>query len=513
LSSLRGMIKMNKIEELLIKNKTITGDANFEKQHKLGKLTARERINYLLDDNSFMEINKFVKHRCTRFGMDKKEVRSDGVVTGCGTIDGRLVYIFAQDFTAMGGTLGEMHAKKICRIMDMAYDNGAPVIGLNDSGGARIQEGIDALSGYGQIFYRNVKYSGIIPQISAIMGPCAGGAVYSPALSDFILMTDKTGSMFITGPDVIKTVTGEDITEEDLGGAKVHGNKSGVVHFVCYDDRNCLDIIKKLLSYIPSNNLSFAPFLSNEDDINRVCLELNTIIPGLENKAYDMKKIIEQVSDYNEFFEIQKNYAENIITGFSRFGGHAAGIVANQPCHMAGCIDINASDKAARFIRFCDSFNIPVINFVDVPGFLPGCNQEFGGIIRHGAKLLYAYSEASVPKITIIVRKAMGGAYIAMCSKEMGADAVFAWPDAEIAVMGASGAARIIFKKDSDLTGQQQIEKYNQEFLNPYKGAERGYIDDVIEPSKTRKYINAFLLMLNSKRPKKPLKKHGNIPL
>ena len=504
---------MNKIEDLLIKNKTITSDANKEKQHKLGKLTARERINYLLDDKSFMEINKFVKHRCTNFGMDKKEVQSDGVITGCGTIDGRLVYIFAQDFTAMGGTLGEMHAKKICRIMDMAFSNGAPIIGLNDSGGARIQEGIDALSGYGRIFYRNVKYSGIVPQISAIMGPCAGGAVYSPALSDFILMTDKTSNMFITGPNVIKTVSGEVITEEELGGARVHGYKSGVAHFVCADDRNCLDTIKKLLSYIPSNNLTLMSVLNNNDDINRECPELNTIIPENDNKPYDMKKVIEMVSDSNEFFEIQKNYAENIITGFSRFGGYTAGIIANQPCHMAGCIDINASDKAARFTRFCDSFNIPVINFVDVPGFLPGCNEEFGGIIRHGAKLLYAYSEAQVPKITIITRKAMGGSYIAMCSRELGADAVLAWPDAEVAVMGANGAAKIIFKNDSGLTGEQQVEKYKQEFLNPYKGAERGYIDDVIEPSMTRKYINAYLLMLRGKRQQKPLKKHGNIPL
>lgn len=495
------------------------GLKRIEKQHKKGKMTARERIKYLLDENSFVEIDTFVKHRSTDFDMDKTEVPGEGVVTGYGTICGRLVYVFAQDFTAMGGSLGEYHAQKICKVMDMALKMGAPLIGLNDSGGARIQEGVDALSGYGNIFYRNSIASGVIPQISAIMGPCAGGAVYSPALTDFVFMVNGTSQMFITGPQVVKAVTGEDVTQEELGGAVTHSTKSGIAHFMASDDKECLNQIKRLLSFLPSNNLEETEVIDTGDDINRLTSELEEMIPDNPNKAYDMKEVIASVVDNADFMEVMAGYARNIITCYARIGGRSVGIVANQPNYLAGSLDIDASDKAARFVRTCDAFNIPLVNFVDVPGYLPGTNQEYGGIERHGAKLLYAYSEATVPKITIITRKAYGGAYIAMCSRHLGADAVFAWPTAEIAVMGPDGAANIVFKKEIEESEnpaearQQKIEEYRQNFANPYKAAARGYIDEVIEPRFTRQYIVQSLEMLKSKRENLPAKKHGNMPV
>lgn len=494
------------------------GEDKINKQHRAGKLTARERIEYLLDEDSFVEVDRFVRHRCTGFGMENMELPDEGVITGYGTVDSRLVYVFAQDFTVMGGSLGEMHAKKICKIMDMAVKNGCPIIGLKDSGGARIQEGIEALAGYGGIFYRNTRASGVIPQIAAIMGPCAGGAVYSPALMDFIFMVDKKSQMFITGPQVIKSVTGEDVSGEDLGGAKTHNTTSGVAHFMASDDRECLDMIKKLLGYLPSNNLGKTPEKTPED-VNKICYELDGIIPDSPSKSYDMKDIIKSIVDFGDYMEVHGDFAKNIITALGRVGGHSVGIIANQPKFLAGCLDINASDKAARFIRTCDAFNIPILNLVDVPGFLPGTSQEYGGIIRHGAKMLYAYSEATVPKITVITRKAYGGSYIAMCSRDLGADAVFAWPSAEIAVMGPDGAAGIIFKNeiqsadDPKAKREEMIQKYRSEFANPYQGAERGYIDDVIIPSETRKHIIISLIMLKNKREKNLPKKHGNIPL
>lgn len=510
------------IEWLTLKKRVIEeagGSEKIDKQHALGKMTARERIDYFLDEGSFVELDKFVKHRCTNFEMDKQELFDEGVITGYGTVDGRQIFIFAQDFTVMGGSLGEMHAKKICKVMDLAVKNGCPIIGLNDSGGARIQEGIDALSGYGNIFYRNTKASGVIPQIAAIMGPCAGGAVYSPALMDFIFMVDEKSQMFITGPQVIKAVTGEDVSPEELGGAATHNEKSGVAHFICRDDRECLDMIKKLLEYLPSNNLDKPYRIGNEDDLNRLCPELDSIIPENPNKPYSMKNIIKSIADKEEFLEVQKHYAKNIITAFAKIGGYSVGIIANEPSYLAGCLDIDASDKAARFIRTCDAFNIPILNLVDVPGFLPGTAQEYGGIIRHGAKMLYAYSEATVPKITVIVRKAYGGAYLAMCSRDLGADVVYAWPSAEIAVMGPEGAAGIIFRKEiansenPEDTKNNMIERYRREFANPYQGAERGYVDDVIIPGETRKYIITSLMMLEGKREKNLPKKHGNIPV
>ncbi len=510
------------IEELTLKKRIIEeagGSEKIDKQHALGKMTARERIDYFLDEGSFVELDKFVKHRCTNFEMDKQELFDEGVITGYGTVDGRQIFIFAQDFTVMGGSLGEMHAKKICKVMDLAVKNGCPIIGLNDSGGARIQEGIDALSGYGNIFYRNTKASGVIPQIAAIMGPCAGGAVYSPALMDFIFMVDEKSQMFITGPQVIKAVTGEDVSPDELGGAATHNKKSGVAHFICRDDRECLDMIKKLLEYLPSNNLDKPYRIGNEDDLNRLCPELDSIIPENPNKPYSMKNIIKSIADKEEFLEVQKHYAKNIITAFAKIGGYSVGIIANEPSYLAGCLDIDASDKAARFIRTCDAFNIPILNLVDVPGFLPGTAQEYGGIIRHGAKMLYAYSEATVPKITVIVRKAYGGAYLAMCSRDLGADVVYAWPSAEIAVMGPEGAAGIIFRKEiansenPEDTKNNMIERYRREFANPYQGAERGYVDDVIIPGETRKYIITSLMMLEGKREKNLPKKHGNIPV
>ncbi|MGB9678924.1 MAG: acyl-CoA carboxylase subunit beta [Thermoanaerobacteraceae bacterium] len=488
-------------------------------QHEKGKLTARERIYKLLDEGSFIELDAFVEHRCYDFGMEKQKYPGEGVVTGYGTIDGRLVYVYAQDFTVLGGSLGEYHAKKITKVMDMAIKMGAPIIGLNDSGGARIQEGVDALSGYGNIFYRNTLASGVIPQISVIMGPSAGGAVYSPALTDFIFMVDKTSQMFITGPQVIKTVTGEDVTSEELGGSMTHNRISGVAHFRAPNDEECLLMVRNLLSYLPSNNLEDSPIYDTKDDLNRISNRLIEIIPDSPNKPYDMKEIIKEIVDNGEFLESQSMYAENIITAFGRLNGKTIGIIANQPRVLAGVLDINASDKAGRFIRFCDAFNIPILSIVDVPGFLPGTNQEYGGIIRHGAKMLYAYSEATVPKITLIVRKAYGGAYLAMCSKDLGADMVLAWPTAEIAVMGPEGAANIVFKNEINESEnpseirQQKINDYRDNFANPYKAAARGYVDDVIIPSETRPRLISAFDMLSSKRDSRPHKKHGNIPL
>lgn len=513
---------VNKLEDLRQRKERIQlggGPERIAAQHEKGKLTARERINLLFDEGTFVEIDAFVKHRCTNFGLEKVETPGEGVVTGYGMVDGRLVYAYAQDFTVLGGSLGEMHAKKISKIQDMALKMGAPIIGINDSGGARIQEGVDALSGYGNIFYRNTISSGVIPQITAIMGPCAGGAVYSPALTDFIFMVDKTSQMFITGPQVIKTVTGEEVTAEALGGAMTHNRTSGVAHFVSPNDEACIAEIRRLLSFLPSNNMENPPVFDTADDINKIIPELDDIIPESPNKPYDMKEIITRIADDGDFFEVQPYYATNMITGFIRLNGQSVGVIANQPKVLAGCLDINASDKAGRFIRTCDAFNIPIVNFVDVPGFLPGTNQEYGGIIRHGAKMLYAYSEATVPLITLIIRKAYGGAYIAMCNKELGADIVLAWPTAEIAVMGPEGAANIIFRKeiaeaeDPQTARAEIIANYKAEFATPYKAAERGYVDDVIEPSATRPRLIDALNMLASKRETRPPKKHGNIPV
>ncbi|MDF2676992.1 MAG: methylmalonyl-CoA carboxyltransferase [Bacillota bacterium] len=511
--------KLNELREKSEQLKLGGGQKAIDKQHENGKLTARERVLKLLDQGSFVEIDAFVEHRCVNFGMEKKKAPTEGVITGYGTIDGRLVYVFAQDFTVIGGSLGEMHAAKIVKAQQMALKVGAPIIGINDSGGARIQEGVDALSGYAKIFYNNTIASGVIPQISVILGPCAGGAVYSPALTDFIFMVQNVSKMFITGPDVIKTVTGEIVSGEKLGGAMTHNSISGVAHFVDDSEDECIERIKKLLSFLPQNNLETVPEKLTYDDINRVDEALNDIIPDNPNKAYDMKDIIYTLADSKEFLEYQPYFAQNIITGFMRLNGRSVGIIASQPKVLAGCLDINASDKAARFIRTCDSFNVPILTLMDVPGFLPGTTQEYGGIIRHGAKMLYAYSEATVPKVTIITRKAYGGSYIAMCCKELGADMVLAWPTAEIAVMGPDGAANIIFKKDiSEAENQaekrkEKINEYREKVANPYTAAARGYIDGVIEPSETRKRIISAFDMLSGKRETRPVKKHGNIPL
>ncbi|SCY99729.1 acyl-CoA carboxylase subunit beta [Alkaliphilus peptidifermentans] len=513
---------INKLEDLRQRKEKILlggGEKRIASQHEKGKLTARERISLLFDEGTFVELDAFIKHRCVNFGMEKVDAPGEGVVTGYGQVDGRLVYAYAQDFTVVGGSLGEMHAKKICKVQDMALKMGAPIIGLNDSGGARIQEGVDALSGYGHIFYRNTISSGVIPQITAIMGPCAGGAVYSPALTDFIFMVDKTSQMFITGPQVIKTVTGEEVSAEELGGAMTHNKISGVAHFVSANDEACIAEIRRLISFLPSNNMETSPIFETDDDINKILPELDEIVPENPNKPYDMKNIIQHIADDGDFMEVQQYYAQNMITGYIRINGQTVGVIANQPKVLAGCLDINASDKAGRFIRTCDCFNIPVLNIVDVPGFLPGTTQEYGGIIRHGAKMLYAYSEATVPKITLIVRKAYGGAYIGMCNKELGSDIVLAWPTAEIAVMGPEGAANIIFKNDisnSDdpqTTRAEKIADYKSEFATPYKAAERGFVDDVIEPSSTRPRLVDALNMLASKQETRPPKKHGNVPL
>lgn len=506
--------KIQQLREKKAKIKLGGGPKRVEKQHASGKLTARERIEKLLDPGSFVELDQFVIHRSVYFNMDKVDAPADGVVTGYGTIGGRLVYIYAQDFTVLGGSLGEMHADKIVKVLDMATTMGAPVIGLNDSGGARIQEGVDALSGYGEIFFKNTMASGVIPQICVIMGPCAGGAVYSPAITDFVFMVDKTSQMFITGPQVIKTVTGEEVSFEELGGAMTHNSISGVAHFIADNDEECMKQIRELLSYLPSNNLEDAPRVDSADAIDRMDVELNSIVPDDSNKPYNMKDVIAKIVDKGKFYEVHPWYAQNIIIGFARFDGQTVGIVASQPKILAGCLDINASDKAARFIRFCDAFNIPLVTLEDVPGFLPGVNQEHGGIIRHGAKMLYAYCEATVPKITIVIRKAYGGAYLGMCSRHVGADQVIAWPSAEIAVMGPAGAANIIFKDEKSPEGlTKKIDEYVENFANPYKAAERGFVDIVIEPRETRPAIINALNMLATKRQSRPAKKHGNIPL
>lgn len=494
------------------------GKKRIEAQHKKGKLTARERLHFLLDEGSFEEIGMLVTHRATGFGLEKEKYPGDGVVTGYGTVNGRMVYVFAQDFTVFGGSLSETHAQKICRIMDLAVQNGAPVIGLNDSGGARIQEGVVSLGGYADIFYRNTLASGVVPQISAIMGPCAGGAVYSPAITDFIMMVENTSYMFVTGPNVVKTVTHEDVSSEELGGANTHATKSGVTHFTAGNEVQCIQLLKKLLSYIPQNCEETAPDLAYEStEENRPAL--NSIIPDNPNQPYDIRDVITAVVDDGSFLEVHKDFAENILVGFARLAGRSIGLVANQPAHLAGVLDIHASTKAARFVRFCDSFNIPLLVFEDVPGFLPGTDQEWNAIITNGAKLLYAFCEATVPRITVITRKAYGGAYDVMNSKHIGADMNYAWPSAEIAVMGAKGAAEIIFKKEiseaanPEAKWKEKEEEYNQRFANPYIAAAHGYIDEVIAPDQTRKKLIAAFAMLNNKVATRPRKKHGNIPL
>jgi propionyl-CoA carboxylase beta chain len=495
------------------------GQPAIDRQHERGKLTARERVEKLLDEGSFVETDMLVRHRSHGFGIEDKRPYSDAVVTGWGTIDGRKVFVFAQDFTVFGGSLGEVMGEKVCKIMDLALATGAPVIGLNDSGGARIQEGAASLAGYGYIFDRNVRSSGVIPQISAIMGPCAGGAVYSPAMTDFTFMVDQTSHMFITGPDVIKTVTGEEVSQEELGGALSHASRSGVAHFVASNDEDCLEQIRYLMSFLPSNNFESPPYFPPEDDAERACEKVRDLMPDSPNKPYDMHDVIADVFDDGEFYEVHGQWAQNIIIGFARLGGHPVGIVANQPQVLAGTLDITSSTKGARFVRFCDAFNIPLVAFVDVPGFLPGTEQEYGGIIRHGSKLLYAFSESTVPRMTVITRKAYGGAYVVMNSKHIRADVSFAWPSAQIAVMGAEGAVNIIHRReiadasDPEATRRDLIADYNETFLTPYIAAERGYVDEVIEPSLTRKRLFQALEMLRSKRENIPQRKHGNIPL
>lgn len=506
--------KLSQLEKIRKKIHAGGGEERIKKQHDSGKLTARERVGKLLDEGSFVELDVFVGEE----DMNNLKTPGEGVVTGYGTIDGRLVYIFAQDFTVAGGSLSRLHAQKICKVMDHAVKVGAPLIGLNDSGGARIQEGVDALDGYGQIFYRNTMASGVIPQISVIMGPCAGGAVYSPALTDFIFMIDQTSKMFITGPQVVKAVMGEEISPEELGGAATHSEKSGVCHFMAEDEENCFEMLRKLLSFLPSNNMeeppAAEPQLPGGDPE-----ELLGIIPEETNRDYDVKDIIRLVFDGGELFEVQPYYARNLVVGFARLNGKAVGVVANQPNYLAGCLDINASDKLARFVRFCDCFNIPLVTFMDVPGYLPGTAQEFGGIIRHGAKVLYAYSEATVPKLTVILRKAYGGSYIAMCNNSLRADAVFAWPSAEIAVMGPEGAANIIYRKEiknAENPAEVRMKKtaeYRDKYANPYIAAARGYVDDVIDPRDTRKRLIYSMETLQNKKVSRLRKKHGNIPL
>ena len=512
----------DKFEKLRVRNEEALkggGEERIEAQHKRGKLTARERLELFLDEGSFEEIGKFVKHRCTDFGMENETYLGDGVVTGYGTVNGRLVYVYSQDFTVFGGSLSEAHAEKICTILEIALKNGAPVIGFNDSGGARIQEGVRSLAGYADVFYRNTKASGVVPQISAIMGPCAGGAVYSPALTDFIFMVKDTSYMFVTGPNVVKTVTHEEVTSEELGGATTHSEKSGVAHFAESNEVQCINQIKKLLSYIPQNCENSPQELPYELQGKELNEKLDSLIPENPNQPYDMKEVIVELVDEESFLEVQRNFAENIVVGFSRIGGKSVGIVGNQPNVLAGVLDINASVKAARFVRFCDSFNIPLLVLVDVPGFLPGTDQEWNGIITNGAKLLYAFCEATVPKVTVITRKAYGGAYDVMNSKHIGADLNFAWPTAEIAVMGAKGAAEIIFKKeiaeadDKEAKLQEKVDDYTDKFAHPYRAAYRGFVDEIIKPSETRlKLIKAFG-MLKNKVDEMPRKKHGNIPL
>ena len=495
------------------------GKERTDAQRAKGKRTARERVELLVDPGSFVELDAFVEHRTTEFGMDKKRVPGDGVVTGHGTIDGRTVFVFSQDFTVFGGSLGEMHANKIVKIMDTAMKVGAPVIGLNDSGGARIQEGVISLGGYAEIFFRNVLASGVVPQISAILGPCAGGAVYSPAMTDFIVMAKGTSNMFITGPEVIKTVTGEAVTFEDLGGAMTHAEKSGVAHFAADNEAEALRIVRRLLSYLPSNNVDDPPVLTTEDDPKRMDPDLATIVPREPDKPYDMRAVISRVVDRDSWFEVHEHWARNIVVGLARLEGHPIGVVGNQPNVLAGTLDINSSIKAARFVRFCDCFNMPLLTFVDVPGFLPGTEQEYGGIIRNGAKLLFAFSEATVPKVTVITRKAYGGAYDVMCSKHIRGDFNFAWPSAELAVMGPEGAVQIVFKKEIEEAKEpakrekELVKEYRDRFANPYIAARMGYLDDVIEPSETRPRVIDAFTVLRTKRETRPPKKHGNIPL
>jgi propionyl-CoA carboxylase beta chain len=515
------MSKLTHLNELKQRTLIAGGEKRIEEQHKKGKLTARERLEILLDNNSFEEVDALVVHRSKDFGLEKEQYLGDGVVTGSGAIDGRLVFVFSQDFTVFGGSLSEAHAAKICKIMDMSMKVGAPIIGLNDSGGARIQEGVVSLGGYADIFLRNTLASGVIPQISAVLGPCAGGAVYSPAITDFIFMVKNTSYMFVTGPNVVKTVTHEEVSFEDLGGAVTHATKSGVAHFAFENEIECLRAIRKLVSYIPSNNIDDAPIIETNDDANREEEKLNSIIPENPNKPYDIKDVIKLVVDNGDFFEVHEMYAQNIVVGFSRVGGKSVGIIANQPAVLAGALDIDASVKGARFVRFCDAFNIPILVFEDVPGFLPGTDQEWRGIIKHGAKLLYAFAEATVPKITVITRKAYGGAYDVMNSKHIRGDFNFAFPSAEIAVMGPKGAVEILYRKDVNGIDKNEAEKflaekeqeYREKFASPYIAAQRGYIDDVIEPKTTRsKLIRAFQILEN-KVDSNPKKKHGNIPL
>lgn len=515
-------ILTEKFNELARKNAEALlggGEKRIESQHKKGKLTARERIELFLDEGSFEEIGKFVMHRCKDFGLGNEYYLGDGVVTGYGTVHGRLVYVFSQDFTVFGGSLSETYAEKICKIMDLAMENGAPVIGLNDSGGARIQEGVISLAGYADIFYRNTLASGVIPQISAVMGPCAGGAVYSPAITDFIMMVENTSYMFVTGPKVVKTVTNEEVTSEELGGASTHSTKSGVTHFSCANEVECINNLKNLLSYIPQNCEETPPMLPYESNGNELRSKLNEIIPANPNQPYDMREVIEELVDADSFLEVHKDFAENIVVGFARLGGRSIGIVGNQPAVLAGVLDINASTKAGRFVRFCDAFNIPLLVLEDVPGFLPGTDQEWNGIITNGAKLLYAFCEATVPRITVITRKAYGGAYDVMNSKHIGADMNYAWPTAEIAVMGAKGAAEIIFKReiaeaeDPEAKLQEKVDEYTRKFATPYRAAHRGYIDEVIMPENTREKLIRAFKMLENKVATLPKKKHGNIPL
>ena len=513
---------MNRLEELRRRHRAAElggGEARKERQHKEGKLSARERVELLLDENSFEELDKLVTHRAREFGMEEQVIPGDGFITGWGRIDGRLVYVFAQDFTVFGGSLSEANAQKICKIMDLAMRNGAPVIGLNDSGGARIQEGVLSLAGYADIFLRNTLASGVIPQISAIMGPCAGGAVYSPAITDFIFMVDRTSYMFVTGPEVIRTVTHEDVTKERLGGSMTHNSVSGVGHFIAQDDAECLRMIRDLLSYLPPNNRDDPPRTATSDPIDRMDPELDTLVPDESNLPYDIKDAIHRVVDDGDFFEVHEHFAQNLVIGFARMDGRPIGIIANQPAFLAGCLDINSSVKGARFVRFCDAFNIPILTFEDVPGFLPGTGQEFGGIIRHGAKLLFAYAEATVPKITVITRKAYGGAYCVMGSKHIRTDINFAWPSAEIAVMGPEGAVNIVYRRELAGAGnggalrQEKIAEFRERFANPFIAAERGFVDDVIEPHETRPRVIGALRMLENKVDTMPRKKHGNIPL
>ena len=511
--------KYRRLEELREAAKKGGGEERIARQHERGKLTARERLDLLLDPGSFVETDAFARHQCRDFDMEEKRFLTDGVVTGHGLVDGRRIFVFSQDFTIHGGTLGEAHARKIVKLMDMAMKVGAPVVGLNDSGGARIQEGVVSLGGYADIFLRNTLASGVVPQISAVMGPCAGGAVYSPAITDFIIMVEGTSYMYVTGPDVVKTVTHEEVSHEDLGGAMVHASKSGVAHFTAPDDAACLARIRELLGYLPLNNMEDPPAIAPQDDPDRMCPSLDAIVPEDPNKPYDMLDVIREVLDDGRFLEVHEHFAQNIVVGYGRLAGRTVGVIANQPAVLAGCLDCSASIKGARFIRFCDAFNIPLLTFEDVPGFLPGTNQEWGGIIKEGAKLLYAYCEATVPKVTVITRKAYGGAYDVMNSKHVRGDVNLAWPMAEIAVMGAKGAVEIIFRRDIAKAGdpaaveEKLIADYGEKFANPYIAAEKGYVDDVIFPRETRKRLAVAFEMLKTKRDRNPPKKHGSIPL